>query len=158
MICIAVTSCLVTINLNLNLSFNNSPLIEKNGPFWLIRTGNDYYYYNNTHTIICISLSMQLAIQLYKTTCCINVKRIYIMSHKILIFTLRFVAIEKTIDTFQTSFIIITILLTIPYSGKFPWDKIFTDGSKNENSGIKLSQMHAGHSLVTEQQYCLICR
>ena len=31
----------------------------------------------------------------------------------------------------------------IPYSGKFPRDKSFTDGSKNENWQIKFSQMLA---------------
>ena len=32
-------------------------------------------------------------------------------------------------------------VLNIPYNGKFSRDKIFTDGSKNENSRIKFSQM-----------------
>ena len=31
----------------------------------------------------------------------------------------------------------------IPYSGKFSWDKIFTDGPKNENSLIRFLRMLA---------------
>ena len=34
-------------------------------------------------------------------------------------------------------------IMYLPYSGKFSWDKIFTGGSKHEDSPIKFSQMLA---------------
>ena len=45
--------------------------------------------------------------------------------------------------------------INIPYSGKFPQDKIFADSSKNENLQIRFSA-DAGQSHATEQRERLV--